>query len=329
MKETEKKIMDLIAKTGKGSSGLLAGIYVQKGMMSTAMKKLIFMNLGTFARGVIIDAMGMGGGPNEVENIMMRFFDYDKSGTNPAYPCLRCLGGKEKNYYADEDEEIRNKALFAIENMLKGEEYILSTESGRALVQCIFLDSSEKAGITAARIVGDHATSATFSLLLTTMINAEKNGEDNLIKKGETAIWAIVENMKIRRPRGSFLKPLMGLSNASENMWEIGEKTILKLFSNSRIKNEMYQMVVNEMKKLEGAGLGDNRIAIKRMGCLIESMGRDFTISIRKGKRVTNEKYRDGEFMRPPHKMMSGGNRPVGVSKCPVNGNMHKTGKKG
>lgn len=318
VEEAQKNILDIIATEGKNSAGILSDGYVQDELMRAAIKRLIFEDMGEFARGMLIEAVGEGQDLEDVEHVLMHLLGHDKASTRANYSCRQSFGNATVIYYADKDEGVRNNALFAIEKILEGKNGILSLEGGRALVKCSLADPSDQARTTAARIVGKHATSATFSLLLTFIIHTEKSGEYDLLERGEDAIEIMVENMKADRPRGSLLKPLIGLSNASDGMWDFATKIIMQLFNNSDMKRDIQTMIVREKSKLVMQKNKRDKLAIRRMDSLVRLMGEDFTTPLERRKRMTAEADLNGTFMQPPRQMRRMAEEPIMLSRGPV-----------
>ncbi|MCP4647359.1 MAG: hypothetical protein GY852_06430 [bacterium] len=326
VEKTQEKILEIIANEGKKSAGLLVDGYARDELMRAAIKKLIFEDMGEFARSMLIEAVGKGNRLEDVEHVLMHLLGHEKGGTRANYSCLQNFGSATVMYHADKEEGVRNNALFAIEKILEGQG-VLSLKSGRALVKCSLLDPSDLARITSARIIGKYATFATFSLLLTFIINAEKSEDYGLMERGENAMGIMVEGMKEDRPRGSLLKPLIGLSNASESMWDFASATILQLFHNSDIKNDIQSMLVRENSKLVVQGKKTDTLAMGRMDSLIRLMGEDFTTSIKRKKKMTAEAYLDGTFMVPPKQLRRPNRDPILIPRGPVVDAIYRAGR--
>jgi hypothetical protein len=319
VEDAQSAILEIIATEGKQSAGLIADGYVRDEVMRAAIKRLIFEDMGAFARGMLIEAVGKEDNLEDVEHVLMHLVGHDKGRTRENYSCLQSFGGATVMYSADKEERVRNKALLAIEKILGNEKGVLSIESGRALIKCALADPSERARITAARIIGKYATSATFSLLLTFIMNAEKSEDYELMERGEDTIGIIVENMKADRPRGSLLKPLIGLSNANESMWDFATRTIMQLFEHSDMKNDIRDLLAREKAKLVMQGRKSDSLAIGRMESVLRIMGEDFTTPIKKRKRMTAEGELNGTFMVPPKNMRGRPvEDPVMISRGPV-----------
>ena len=326
VEDAQSAILEIIATEGKQSAGLIADGYARDEVMRAAIKRLIFEDMGEFARGMLIEAIGKGNNLEDVEHVLMHLLGHEKGSTRANYSCLQSFGSVIVMYRADKEEGVRNKALFAIGKILEGNG-VLSLESGRALVKCALSDPSDPARITAARIVGKHATFATFSLLLNFIINAEKSEDYDLMERGEDAMGIMVEGMKADRPRGSLLKPLIGLSNTNESMWDFATRTILQLFENSDMKNDIQMLIMREKSKLEGQGKKTDKLAIGRMDSLLRLMGEDFTTPIKKRKKMTAEAMLDGTFMIPPKQLRRPNRDPILIPRGPVVDAIYRAGR--
>ncbi|MBD3397989.1 hypothetical protein GF412_02370 [Candidatus Micrarchaeota archaeon] len=332
IEKAQAGVLMRIAESGKDAAPVLSEIYLSDEIVRAAMKGLVFENVGNFARSMVVGIIGECGGLGDMENVLMHLLGHEKGLQREKYRKngLDSLGTPLIIHHADKSGTVREKAVFAVERILRENGTVATTETERALVKCALLDPSEKIRVAAARVVGRHGKAIAFNHLLTFMINAEKANEKLVVRRGKEAVAVMVENMKAERPRGSLLKPLMGLSNASPEMWAFAEKTIMELFYGSGFKRDIQVMAVREKIKLDDQGKKKDRVAIERLGSLLEEMGEDPTTPIKRKKKMTSEEELDcGELMRPPAKMgrARGNDEPVEVPRGPVVTAMLRAGK--
>ncbi|MBD3389353.1 hypothetical protein GF415_00140 [Candidatus Micrarchaeota archaeon] len=332
VEQEQNRILLTIAEKGKGAVRDLACMYNEDEIGRAAMKGLVFQAVGEFARGTCIKAIEGSGNLLELENVLMHLLGHENGWKRKAY-CRKSakMFGKGRIFIhqADKDDSIREAAVSAVMVVLEKEGGHVSLESGRALVKCAIADPSGEVRKKASRIVARYANSATFSQLLTYMINAEKSGEFEFLENCEDTVKIMVEEMQVERPRGSFLKPLIGLSNSSEGMWDFAAGTIMHLFHNTNMKKEIQDLVIREKIKLGSQERNDNRFAVNRLSSLILAMGKELR-SDRKEK-MTAEADMGGEIMRPPQKMRGLANvleEPVEVPRGPVVTALRKIGKR-
>ena len=332
VEQEQNRILLTIAEKGRGAVQDLANMYKEDEIGRAAIKGLVFQAVGEFARGTCIRAMGESGNLLDLENVLMHLLGHENGWKRKAY-CRKSskMFGKGKVFIhqADKDNSIREGAVSAVGMLLEREGGHISIESGRALVKCAIADPSGEVRENASRIVAGYANSTTFSQLFTYMINAEKAGEFELLERSEDATRIMVEEMTLERPRGSFLKPLIGLSNSSEGMWDFAVGTVMHLFHNTDMKKDIQDLVIREKIKLGSQERNDNRLAINRLGSLIVAMGKELKTD--KKKKMTAEADMGGAVMRPPQKMRGLASvleEPVEVPRGPVVTALRKVGRK-
>ncbi|MFP3949983.1 MAG: hypothetical protein ACLFUZ_02710 [Candidatus Micrarchaeia archaeon] len=332
VEQAQNRILLMIAENGDGAVQGLAKMYNEDKIGGGAMKGLVFQNVGKFARGTMIEAIGKSGSLLDVENVLMHLLGHENAWKRKAYyrHSVKTLGEERVFIHqVDNEMEIREKALFAVEEILARKGGGVSRESGGALVKCAIADPSGKARATATRIVARYADSESFRQLFAYMVNAEKAGEFEFLERSEDAVKIMVAEMKLDRPRRSFLKPLVGLSNASEGMWDFAVGTIMHLFQNSDMKREIQDVVLREKIKLDSPNKIENRNASNRLGSLIRAMGKE--LKSNRGGNMTAEAEMKGEVMRPPKNMQGIASvleEPVEVPRGPVVTAIRKVGRR-
>jgi hypothetical protein len=321
-----------IAENGDGAAQILSSVYSTNEIAKAAMKGLVFENVGNFARSLVVGVIGDSGKPEDAENVLMHLIGNEKAWNRKKYRehGLQEFGNAIIIHRADKSEIVREMAISAIKKIFGNGECALSTESGRALVRCTLVDPSEKVRVAAAGIIAKHAKPVVFSQLFAFMVNAEKTSNALIIKRGKEAAAEIVANMKADRPRGSFLRPLIMLSDTSETMWDFGSKTIMELFESSTLKDEIRIMLLREKMKLEGQEKEKDELQIERMGALLEKMGKNLPAVGAERKKITAEaEFGPGEVMVPPakmrHKVVE--EDPVVVQRGPVVDAIYRAGR--
>ncbi len=332
VEQAQNRILLAIAENGEGAVGVLAEMYREDEIGRAAIKGLVFQNVGKFARSICIRAIGASGNLPDAENVLSHLLGHENSWKRKAY-CRQSVktfgGGQIFIHQAEKEKAVRESAVSAFSMLLEREGGHISLESGRALVKCAIADPSHKVRGMSSGLIAKYANSTIFSQLLTYMINAEKTGEFSILEKGEDAIDEMVGEMQLERPRGSFIKPVIGLSNSSEGMWDFAVRTIMRLFYKTDMKKEIQDLVIREKMKLGSQGRNKNRLAINRLDSLILAMGKE--LKSNKRKKMTAEAELGGEIVRPPRNMRGLASvleEPVEVPRGPVVTALRNMGRK-
>ncbi len=276
------KILEGIATRGIECEPILEKCYCyapgepSNAEVRAAIADLVFEQVGSFARQMMVRVIGNAGGIEDAVYLSLLLDSTERPKFDYPFKNFMIYGGRA--YALDSDEKVREAAIEAIGRIISkgaGEKGSAPVNGGlgKTILRCALLDDSEKVRGTATEILWNCADKAVILTLLKELSDAEANGNLPIYARAEEAVKKAAEAMKKARVRGTAVKPLIGTALGDGNSARVASDVVVRL---AGMENEVLDWLEKERAaaemnpNLEGE---EKSRKIRRLTALITRIG--------------------------------------------------------